>query len=103
MTDEELIKSAKDAMKGLVDHGDPFTGDDWSLFQVLKHYVGLSKEVVGLRADSELYQRGYKMIGACDISHYLALCETAGEVGEEKMCDLWNKINLSSGIKKVKK
>ena len=39
----------------------------------------LVKEVESLRGEADLYRRGYKAIGACDISHYLALCEEVAE------------------------
>lgn len=42
----------------------------------------LTRRAAGLEAEAELYRRGYAAIGACDISHYLALCETAGGLGE---------------------
>ena len=41
------------------------------------------KEVIaGLQAEAELYRRGYDLIGAADISNYLARCEAAGKTIE---------------------
>lgn len=42
----------------------------------------LRAEVANLRAGDDLYTRGYGLIGACDISNYLALCQLAGDIGE---------------------
>ena len=42
----------------------------------------VSQAIEGLGAEAELYRRGYHLIGACDISNYLARCEEAGKVLE---------------------
>jgi FtsZ-binding cell division protein ZapB len=34
-------------------------------------------ELAGLRAESDLYRQAYQMIGACDISNFLAKCSLA--------------------------
>lgn len=80
MTEEDILKDAEIILKDLEETGDPFCGTDWSLVQILRDYINLKKNVIpGLKCDSELYERGYNMIGACDISNYLALCQEAGE------------------------
>ncbi len=38
-------------------------------------------EIKRLQGEADLYRRGYELIGACDISNYLALCEEAGKHG----------------------
>ena len=44
------------------------------------------KEVIaGLQAEAELYRRGYAYIRAADISNYLAMCEVAGQLGEQAL------------------
>jgi hypothetical protein len=40
----------------------------------------LVAEVRRLSAEADLYRRGYDLIGACDISNYLARCAEAGKV-----------------------
>lgn len=44
--------------------------------------VDITQAIAGLKADSELYQRGYDLIGAMDISNYLARCREAGQILE---------------------
>jgi hypothetical protein len=34
----------------------------------------LVEEIASLRSQADLYKRGYELIGAADISNYLALC-----------------------------
>lgn len=44
------------------------------------------KEVIaGLQAEAELYRRGSAYMRAADISNYLAMCEVAGELGEQAL------------------
>lgn len=38
---EDLERDAKNILKRLVENGDPFNGDDWSLVHILKDYIGL--------------------------------------------------------------
>ncbi len=42
----------------------------------------VSQVAAGLQAEAELYRRGYHLIGAADISNFLARCESAGNVLE---------------------
>jgi hypothetical protein len=42
----------------------------------------IRQAIEALKSESELYQRGYDMIGAMDISNYLARCADAGRILE---------------------
>lgn len=89
---QDLKKDAQGFLDKLVRDGDPFNGDDWSMVQILRRYLELEEQHISLKAGDELYERGYKMIGACDIGNYLALCETAGKIGEGVLCDTLTKM-----------
>lgn len=41
-------------------------------------------EAVGLRAEADLYRRGYGLCGACDISNYLAKCGDSERLEAER-------------------
>jgi hypothetical protein len=71
MSDDELLTEAKQIEAELVKGGDPFDGRDWSLVQILRAFIRV-------QAEAELYRRGYDLMGAADISEYLAKCETCG-------------------------
>lgn len=99
---ECLLMDAKGFLSTLIEKGDPFCGDDWSMVQILRRYIELHEDVKGLRIDGELYRRGYELIGACDIGNYLALCETAGNIGEGLLCDIELKMRMEKEYREGK-
>lgn len=42
----------------------------------------IQQAIESMKAEAELYRRGYDMIGAMDVSNYLARCEDAGRILE---------------------
>lgn len=47
MTDQDYQDLRKDAQRfldKLLKDGDPFNGDDWSMIQILRHYLELTKD-----------------------------------------------------------
>jgi hypothetical protein len=41
VTDDELLTSARDLEARLLKEGDPFSGDDWALMQIVRDYIRL--------------------------------------------------------------
>lgn len=80
ITFDEMVVMCRDAERRLCEHGDPFSGDDWAMVQIVRWALAMADENRGLRVDSDLYLRGYASIGACDIGNFLARCEAAGKV-----------------------
>lgn len=103
MTEQDIRDLDKDA-KGFLDKlekdGDPLCGDDWSMVQILRRYLELSTKVEELKGESELYNRGYNLIGACDISNYLAMCEIAGKIGESSLVDYLMRLEYEEEYRK---
>lgn len=41
MTDEDMVQEAKVRLKDLVENGDPFSGVDWVIVQILRKFLKL--------------------------------------------------------------
>jgi hypothetical protein len=75
VSDEEMLEEARRVLADLEKNGDPFNGTDWAVVQILRRFIGAVPE-------AGLYRHGYELMGAADISEYLALCSSARRADE---------------------
>lgn len=83
----EMVEMCRDMEQRLVKDGNPFSGDDWQLMQIVRWAQGMAVHFAHLNAESELYHRAYDLIGACDIGNFLARCEAAGKIATLEQMD----------------